>query len=169
MADSPLTIYVETSIVSYLAARPSRDVILAGRQATTTLWWEQAQRTQRLVISAEVLREAARGDPEAVKRRLDHLAHLPQVDLGPEVDALAELYRSALHLPTRAAADAIHLAAASIHRVDAIASWNCSHIASVQVQRIIGAINQRMGLPIPLLATPEMLMGEEDEETSDVS
>ena len=156
-----LTIYVETTIVSYLTARPSRDLIIVGRQASTREWWERARIDHHLVISAEVLKEASRGDPLAAQARMAVLADLPILDLSPEVETLAAVYREALGLPDRAAPDATHLAAASIHRVDAIVSWNCSHIASIQVQRIISGINQRLGLPVPFLATPEMLLGEE--------
>lgn len=157
----PLTIYVETSIVSYLTARSSRDLILAGRQATTREWWERAIREQRLVTSVEVIQEAARGDPQAAQARVEVLSALPRLELGPPTEALAARYQAVLGLPERAASDAVHLAVASLHQVDAIASWNCCHIASPRVQRIVMEINQQLGLSVPYLATPEMLMGEE--------
>lgn len=156
-----LSVYVETSVVSYLTARPGRDVVVAGRQVSTRLWWEQAQREQQLVTSDEVLRESAHGDPEAARARLAVLASLPCLNINDDVRGLAEVYRRALALPDRAAADAVHLALASVHRLDAIASWNCCHIASAQVQRMVSVVNQRLGLPVPYLATPEMLLGEE--------
>ncbi len=33
------SIYVETSIVSYLTAWPKRDLVLAAHQAVTREWW----------------------------------------------------------------------------------------------------------------------------------
>ncbi len=62
-------VYVETTILSYLAARPSRDVVTAGRQLTTQQWWENERRKYTLVGSSEVRDECEQGDPVVIERR----------------------------------------------------------------------------------------------------
>jgi len=58
-------VYLETTIVSYLTARPSRDLILAAHQEVTRQWWEQRRADFEIYVSQLVLDEAGRGDPEA--------------------------------------------------------------------------------------------------------
>lgn len=120
-----LTVYVETSVVSYLTARPGRDVVVAGRQISTRGWWEWAQQEQQLVTSDEVLREAAHGDPEAARARLAVLAALPCLHVNDDVRTLAKIYCRSLALPDRAAADAVHLALASVHHLELLPYCQC--------------------------------------------
>ncbi|BDA69391.1 hypothetical protein CAL7716_035570 [Calothrix sp. PCC 7716] len=44
-------VYVETSVISYLTSRPSRDVVIAGHQQTTRDWWENCRETFNIVVS----------------------------------------------------------------------------------------------------------------------
>lgn len=66
-------VYVETSVISYLASQPSRNVVVAGRQQLTRLWWETRRSTFELVISQVVLDEVRAGDPDAAERRLPRM------------------------------------------------------------------------------------------------
>ncbi len=66
----PKRIYIETTIPSYLAARPSRDLLQAARQQLTHDWWNNERQHYELCISELVLDEAAAGDLEAAARRL---------------------------------------------------------------------------------------------------
>ncbi|MEN6578288.1 MAG: hypothetical protein ABFD90_18230 [Phycisphaerales bacterium] len=64
------TVYVETSIVNYVTVQPSRDVRAAAWQQITTQWWQQERTKYELCTSALVMEEAAQGDPDAARRRL---------------------------------------------------------------------------------------------------
>ncbi|MHB1155465.1 MAG: PIN domain-containing protein [Phycisphaerales bacterium] len=64
------SVYGETSVVSYLTSRPSRDLVVAARQEVTRQWWEIAADRFELVISPMVQDEMSRGDAEAVRSRL---------------------------------------------------------------------------------------------------
>jgi hypothetical protein len=44
-------VYIETTIVSYLTARPSRDLILAAHQEVTRQWWERRRADFELYVS----------------------------------------------------------------------------------------------------------------------
>lgn len=64
------TVYVETTVLSYLTARTSRDLVVAGHQQVTQEWWENRRSSFEVYISQLVIQEAGQGDPEAVERRL---------------------------------------------------------------------------------------------------
>ena len=80
--------YIETTIVSYLAASPSRDIVIAGHQQITTEWWERRDRFE-LFVSEAVVEEAMRGDAVVVARRAALLSGIPVLYLAPEVHELA--------------------------------------------------------------------------------
>ncbi len=106
MADLP-TVYVETTIPSYLAARPSRDVITLARQQLTQTWWDLERGSYRVFVSRVVLEEIAAGDPDAASERLARVSSLTVLEITPDVAELASWYSAEIPLPTQAAADAI--------------------------------------------------------------
>ena len=75
--------YIETSVVSYLTARPSRDVVVAAYQEVTREWWRDAAVRFRLVASELVLAEAGAGDPGAARDRLKVLEGIALLDASP--------------------------------------------------------------------------------------
>jgi predicted nucleic acid-binding protein len=159
----PGTIYVETSIISYLAARPSRDLITAARQQVTHTWWRERRPEFDLYESQVVLDEAAAGDPQAVTRRAELLAQLPLLDVTPEVAELAAALIEQVPLPPRAGADAAHIAIAAYYGIDFLLTWNSAHIANAALRPRIEEVCRRSGFRPPVLCTPDELMGEDDD------
>jgi hypothetical protein len=104
------SVYIETSIVSYLTGRPSRDVILAGRQALTVEWWDSRRDRFDLYVSALVVTEAEDGDPEAVRRRLAAIEGIPAVTISDEARALARQLIHGGPMPEEYPEDALHIA-----------------------------------------------------------
>ncbi len=153
------SIYVETSIVSYLTARPNRDLVRAAHQEVTREWW--ARRTVfDLYISQLVLDEAAAGDAGAAAQRLEALRDLPLLELTVDVTALgARLVREAA-LPSKAAADAFHIAFAAVHGLDILLTWNCTHIANATMRPRIESICRASGFEPPVICTPLELVEE---------
>jgi hypothetical protein len=149
--------YLETTIVSYLAAAASRDIVIAGHQQITLEWWNRRDRFE-LFVSAAVIEEAARGDPVAAARRSALLSGIPVLDLGAEVRDLAEILVSARAVPATALIDAVHIAVAAVNRVDYLLTWNCAHIANAAVRGKIEQACRANGLPAPVICTPEELM-----------
>jgi predicted nucleic acid-binding protein len=152
------TVYIETSVVSYLTARPSRDLIVAGHQQVTADWWAEVLPSVAAFVSELVLEEAAKGDENAAAQRLARIEVFPVLEAVGEVDGLAREYASALQLPDKALADAYHMALATWHGMDYVVSWNCTHIASGRVQKVLLGVNNGMGFQTPILCTPEELM-----------
>ena len=155
------TVYIETSIVSYLAARPSRDVLAIARQQLTRQWWETRRSLFDLAISPLVEAEASRGDPEAAAMRLQLIRLLRQIRANSEVRSFAKKLLARGALPKTAADDALHIALAVIHNIDYLLTWNCRHIDNAQTKPVIRGLCHEMGYRFPEICTPEELMGEQ--------
>jgi len=152
------TVYIETSIVSYLTSRPSRDIRVAAWQEITTQWWEQERRNFELFTSELVIAEAGGGDAEGAKKRLEKLQGIPAVAID---DAAKRFAARLIHdggVPPEAQADALHIATASIHGLDYLLTWNCRHIDNAVTKPIIRSICAIVGYPCPEICTPLELL-----------
>jgi len=157
-------VYVETTVPSYLAAWPSRDLVRAAHQQITREWWVNRDAFE-LYSSRLVVQECQAGDPQAAADRLAALAGVPLLEQTPEAAALAEALVRGVPLPERAAADALHIAIAAVHGVDYLLTWNCTHIANVTLRPQIEAVCRAAGYHCPLICTPEELpAGGQDDE-----
>jgi len=157
------TVYIETTIVSYLTARPSRDLIVAAHQQVTREWWDEPRKKYLAVISPVVLDEASKGDADAAERRMGILRELTVLDANPEIEDLAMRLRDALGLPEAKEMDAFHLAYAIFHRVDCFVTWNCAHFANPVTERRLIDYCTESRLWLPVICTPEeMMAGEGD-------
>jgi predicted nucleic acid-binding protein len=149
-------VYVETSVISYLTARPSRDLSVAARQQSShELWKSQVQ--YELVISDLVLAEASAGDAQAAQQRRQWLQELPVLSIDDDAQALADALIAQGALPATAYADALHIAIAASHHIEVIASWNFRHIASVWARTRIEAALATLGYGTCRIATPDEL------------
>ena len=157
------SVYVETSIISYLAARPSRDLIVAARQQMTYTWWRERRPAFDLYVSQVVLDEILAGDPDAAGRRAALVAGIPVLDITPEVADLAAALIQQVPLPPRAGADAVHIAAAAYHRIGFLMTWNSTHIANAELRPRVEHVCRENGYPPPILCTPDELMGGSDD------
>lgn len=155
-------VYLETSVISYLTARPSKNVIEAGHQQSTYLFWDRRDEFD-LYASELILTECAAGDPNAAHKRIDALRGIPllkttsySVELAKELVALGIL-------PIKANVDALHISIATVHFVDYLITWNCRHIANPEIQVRIAENFRIKGLFLPFICTPEELIGGENE------
>ena len=163
------TVYIETSIVSYLVAEPSRDLLTAANQQVTRDWWRRRRASFACLISQEVVTEASRGDAEQVRRRLAVMASLPRVALSTDAQALARLFLSTGCLPPNAARDAVPLAVATAIAADYLLTWNCRHLANAQILKRLERDVRGAGQLLPHVCTPLELMGDlpyEDESAA---
>lgn len=155
-------VYIETTIPSYLTARPTRDLVRAAHQQITREWWASRERFE-LVVSQAVLDEAAAGDPDAARRRLRALDGLPSLDVTEEVADLAEALIIGVPFPPKAAVDAVHIAAAVVNRLDYLVTWNCTHLANAEMRKRVEQVCRSRGYEPVVICTPEELMGGQDE------
>jgi predicted nucleic acid-binding protein len=152
------SVYIETSIVSALAARPSRNLLLRARQQTSVAWWNQRASLHRVVISNFVSLEAAAGDPDAARRRLKLLEGIHVLSVDAETVRLAQAVAEGLELPSKARADAFHIASAARHGIELLLTWNCRHIANPVLRPRVERICARSGYNPPVICTPWELM-----------
>ena len=159
MADKK-KVYVETSVISYLTARPSHDLIKNARQLATQDWWQVAPDQFDLHISSLVEREASKGDPEAAVRRMNALKGIPDLPITEEILALAEKLLEATAVPRTSFDDAVHIATASVSGMDFLVSWNCKHIANPMTKPIIRKTLESFGYNYPEICTPLDMKGD---------
>jgi hypothetical protein len=153
------SVYIETTVVSYLTARPSADVLRQSHQILTKKWWDTRRGHFELRTSAYTLNEAAAGDPVAAAERLLALRGIPILGATDRAEQLAMKLLVAVALPPRAALDAAHLAIAAVHGVDFLLTWNCTHLANGELTARIWKTCSSAGFTPPQILTPEMLMG----------
>lgn len=152
-------LYLETTIPSYLTARPIRDPLMAGQLAATKKWWRLRQNDFEMFISNVVWNEAAKGDKLAAARRLEILASIPRLTNTPEIEALAEKIIRRHLLPPKAADDAIHIATATVYGMDFLLTWNCTHINNREIIPGVEQLCADGGYRLPVICTPLELMG----------
>lgn len=153
------TVYIETSILGYLTARSTKNLILAANMEITRDWWELRWKNFIIYISEAVLEEITRGYTEIAARRLEIARDFPLLALNQAVQSLALQFLIRSNLPPKARVDAIHIAAATVHGMNYLLTWNCKHIANAQIQGKLAEIRTNFGYELPILCTPNELMG----------
>lgn len=152
------SVYLETTIISYLTARPSRDPVTLGRQTITHEWWRERRETFDLLISDLVLQEMRAGDPEAVRRRLEWATGIPSLPVTADSLALAEYLVSEGPIPADFPEDALHIAVCAVNGIDYLLTWNCTHLANASLRYDLESAVGGGGYACPLICTPEELM-----------
>jgi predicted nucleic acid-binding protein len=153
----PPRVYIETSIVSYLVARPSPDPSLAADQRLTREWWAASHGVADFHTSELVIAEAGRGDPVMAAERVRHLSGMTLLPRNPDAMLLAGVLVARGPLPARASNDAAHIALAAVYGVEYLLTWNCKHIANEKMRPAIERICGTHGFTAPVLCTPAQL------------
>lgn len=151
-------VYIETTIISYLAARPSRDLIVAGHQQITHEWWQIARPNFATVSSQLVAREAGAGDTEAAVARLAFLAGLPLLEISEEALTLTQHLLQSKAIPQEFPEDALHVAVAVVNGIEYLLTWNYKHLANAAMRSKIEATCRELGYEAVVICTPEELM-----------
>ena len=154
------SVYIETSVFSYLTARPSNDLRATANQNVTLEWWETQRPNYSVFVSELVLSEACKGHPEAAQRRLAAIGDLPLLQISPEVRILAQALIEDHALPAKAEADAYHVAIAVVNGIEYLLTWNCTHIANAHTRPKIEATCRAHGYEPPVICTPSELIEE---------
>lgn len=151
-------VYVESSVISYLTARPARDLIMLARQLETADWWEQREKWD-LYISTLVMTEIEKGDPGAADKRIAAVEGLPQLNVTDEARELARTLIAKGAIPGKAFDDALHIAVAAINKMDCLLTWNQRHIYNPETLEILYTTLRSTGHTPPMLARPDNFFG----------
>lgn len=151
------TVYIETTVVSYLTARPSRDLIVAGRQEATRALWPRLVTDYDAYISALVYLEASRGDSEQSRLRLEAIAGLPMLDVDDRSRSLAEAILRAGAVSMEFPEDALHIAVAAANGIEVFLTWNFAHLNNPFTRARVRQAIQECGYTCPETSSPDEL------------
>ena len=151
------SVYIETSIISYLAARPSNNLLTAARQMMTDDWWENMRGQFDLYVSTLVIDEISDGDPQAAARRLSSIQDIAILGIPSQAVDIADALLAAKALPEKAREDALHIGIAAIQGIDYVLTWNFKHINNAYKKAQMIEVIERFTLACPSLCSPEEL------------
>lgn len=151
-------VYLETTIPSLLTARPSPSLRVANDQQVTLEWWERRRRHFKLYVSELVLDEISQGEPAMAAARQAAMKECAILEARDEAQELGDAILKAKLIPTKAAADAFHIATAAVHDMDFLLTWNCRHIANAAIADRLRTLCEKAGYNVPVLCTPYELM-----------
>ena len=151
------SVYIETTILSYLVSRPSRDLIVAARQELTREWRTNSRPSFECVLSQIVLDEISAGDSAHAAKRLHQARDLPALAVNQHCADLAQSYPVRGYIPQGEVRDALHIAVAVIWKVDYLLTWNCKHIANAHALRQLRKFSESQGHEFPQVCTPDEL------------
>jgi predicted nucleic acid-binding protein len=151
------SVYIESSIISYLTSRPSRDLVTAGRQAITSEWWLKSKKEYEVYISALVEEEIAGGGPMAAAKRLESVADIPSILITSEAQSLAEALVASKAVPDNSVRDALHISIAATQGIEYLLTWNFKHINNAETKALIARVVEGDGWACPVLCSPEEL------------
>ena len=151
------SVYIESSVISYLVARPSRDVVITARQTITETWWFEHRAEFDLYISTLVIQEVGKGDIKAAEKRLNAVEGIPLLATSPEAQHLAEDLITEGAVPAKSVEDALHIGLASAAGIDFLLTWNFKHINNAHTKAAITTVVESHGFVCPILCSPEEL------------
>ena len=158
------SVYVESTIPSFIVGELSPVLVTAARQLTTRQWWNRRRLDYRLYGSRLVREEVARGKPENSSERLALIDELAELAITDQTLEFAETIRAHLGLTDSAASDTVHVAVASQYQMDYLVTWNLKHIANANVRRALDRYRLRHGIYLPTICTPDELTGGENDD-----
>jgi hypothetical protein len=155
------TVYLETTVVSYLVGWLNRDsALVASNQELTREWWARRRHEFELFASSLVIDEVSKGERELAAQRLAHLRDVKLLEVTAEARNLANRLVREAAIPTKAEMDALHIAVAAINGMTYLASWNCTHIVNAITLPRVYEICRISGYEPPFVCTPQELMGD---------
>lgn len=158
------SVYIESSVISYLMARPSRDLVTAARQSITSEWWELQRKHYDLFVSPLVEQEISGGSSEAAALRMQAIAGIPNLEVTVAAQALANLLLVKKAVPLNSDRDALHIAIAATQGIHYLLTWNFKHINNAATKSLIAQVIESEGYTNPVLCSPEEL-GETPHDT----
>ena len=151
-------IYVETTVVSYLTAKPSRDIMVAGHQDATRELWSQLSTRYEAYVSALVFEEARKGDAGQAQMRLAAIEPFAMLDIDDEARSLAERIILRRGVPAEYPEDALHISVAAVNGMDVILTWNFAHLNNPFTRKMVRQIVEGEGYECPEICSPEELL-----------
>jgi len=154
-------VYIETTVVSYLTARTSRNTIIAGHQEATRKLRPKLAAEYGAFVSALVYEEAQRGDPRQARMRLEAIKSFPMLEIDDEARDLAQRIIAEKGVPKEYPEDALHVAVAAVNGIEVFITWNFGHLINPFIRFKIRRIVENAGYQCPEICSPEELLEDE--------
>ena len=151
-------LYIETTVVSYLTAKPSRDIIIAGHQGATRDIWPELSVKFETYVSALVFEEARKGDRNQAQLRVAAIESFPLLDIDDDARILAETIIAKKGIPSQYPEDALHIAVAAVNGIEIVVTWNFAHLNNPFIRKILRRIIEDEGYECPEICSPEELL-----------
>jgi predicted nucleic acid-binding protein len=151
-------LYIETTVVSYLTAKPSRDIMVAGHQEATRELWPELSAKYETYISALVFEEARKGDPDQAQMRIEAIEPFPMLDIDDEARTLAQKIITGKGIPAEYPEDALHIAVAAVNGIEVVITWNFAHLNNPFTRKMVRQIIEGEGYGCPEICSPEELL-----------
>jgi len=151
-------LYIETTVVSYLTAKPSRDIIIAGHQGATRDIWPELSVKFETYVSALVFEEARKGDRDQAQLRVAAIESFPLLDIDDDARILAETIIAKKGIPSQYPEDALHIAVAAVNGIEIVVTWNFAHLNNPFIRKILRRIIEDEGYECPEICSPEELL-----------
>ena len=151
-------LYIETTVVSYLTAKPSRDIIIAGHQGATRDIWPELSVKFEAYVSALVFEEARKGDRDQARLRVAAIESFPMLDIDDDARILAETIIAKKGIPSQYPEDALHIAVAAVNGIEIVVTWNFAHLNNPFIRKILRRIIEDEGYECPEICSPEELL-----------
>jgi hypothetical protein len=152
------SVYIETTVIGYLAMRPSAHLVTAANQQVTREFWDDHRSRFDLFVSLAVVDECMAGDAKAAAERNVFLQRIPVLAVDVDVLSLGQSLMTGIPLPERAGVDAVHIAVAALNGLDYLVTWNCKHIANPALRGRIDSVCRSAGYVAPVICTPPELI-----------
>lgn len=154
------SVYIESSVISYITARPSRDVVTSARQTISIEWWAGYRDSFEVFVSELVLEEIGSGDSRAASNRLVIVEDIPVLVITTNAVALAKSLIAENAIPASSMEDALHISIAAVQSIDFLLTWNFKHINNANTRNKITQVINLSGFNSPILCSPEELISE---------
>ncbi len=155
------TVYLDSTIPSYLF--DERENIKTFIEITKA-WWDQERNNFDLWISEATVAELSTGNYPRKRQILECVAELQVLPPSADILHIAQVYLDNYVMPLALKGDALHLAYASLYKMDFLMTWNCNHLANANKRPHIRVINTRLGLYTPEIVTPLELFTERSDD-----
>jgi hypothetical protein len=153
-------IYLETSVVSYLVSRPSKNIVIAGRQAVTKDMWDIIDNYDAF-ISDIVIQESSKGDMTLAKLRLDAVEKFNILKIDDEAKERAKLLIQKKAIPDKCPEDALHISISAVNGIDVVVTWNFKHLNNPFTRVMIRKVIEMNGYICPEICSPDEFLGDQ--------
>jgi predicted nucleic acid-binding protein len=142
-------IYIDTSVIGGLFDNEFSD--------DTKVFFDRVESGEIKIVYSEITNDELAGAPDKVRNYLKRLTSKQKefVEITQEAINLADMYIREKVVGKTSRADCIHIALATIHKVDILVSWNFKHIVNITRIRGYNSVNLRLGHPTLEIRTPK--------------